>query len=164
MATEILSAQALRELLAYDADTGVFNWLVRPAKNIKAGAVAGCDRGDGYISIRVLGRLYLGHRIAWLHVHGMWPVKYIDHIDGNKSNNAIANLRDVSQSVNMQNRRGAQGNSTHGFLGVSRNGKRWVAQIAADSTRYCLGTFDAPEPAHAAYLEAKRDLHPGSAP
>ena len=161
MAEKILSADYLRSVLNYNPLTGVFTRLVSTNSRVKVGDVAGCDNGKGYMVFSVLGRLYQAHRIAWLYMHGQWPDGNIDHIDGNPSNNAIANLRDVSQSVNMQNQRLAMSHNTSGYLGVSRNGKRWQAEIQSDGKRRPLGTHDTPVEAHAAYLEAKRRLHPG---
>ena len=161
MATEIVSADYLRSILAYDADTGVFTRLVRTGHRVKVGDVAGSKNGLGYIAISVVGRARYAHRLAWLYMHGEWPAGDIDHIDGNPSNNAIANLRDVSHRVNQQNRRRAQSNNTSGFLGAARKRKRWQAIISVDGKLRRLGTFDTPAEANAAYLEAKRLLHPG---
>ncbi len=149
-------------MLHYDAETGVFTWRVRSANCIKVGDVAGSKNGKGYIGIKLLGRQYQAHRLAWLYTHGAWPAGQIDHIDGCRINNAIANLRDVSQSVNQQNIRSARSNNTHGFLGVTRNGKRWRAQICVDGKQRRLDGFSTPELASAAYLEAKRRLHAGN--
>lgn len=161
MATEIVSAQQLREVLHYCPETGVFTWRVSTS-NIKGGDVAGYKRPDGRIDIRVLDRLYKAHRLAWLHVHGEWPVGQIDHINGDPGNNALANLRDVSQSVNLQNQRRARSHNTSGFMGVSRNGEGWMARIVVDGKMHHIGTFETPEFAHIAYLETKRRLHPGN--
>lgn len=161
MADKDFSADYLRSILAYDADTGVFTRLVQTSNCIKVGDVAG-SKSCGYLTIRILGRLYRSHRLAWLYAHGTWPISDIDHIDGNKSNNALANLRDVTATVNGQNQRRAHTRSSHGFLGVTRHGKRWAARITVDGkVRHIGGAFDTPELAHAAYVEAKRRLHEG---
>ena len=160
MASEIVSAQRLREVLHYCPETGVFTWRVSTS-NVKGGDVAGYKRPDGRIDIRVLDGLHKAHRLAWLYVHGAWPAGQIDHIDGCPSNNALANLRDVSPSVNQQNQRRPRSHNTQGFLGVSRNGKGWMARIVVDGKVRHLGTFQTPESAHIAYLETKRRLHDG---
>lgn len=159
---EQIGAVTLRELLAYDEITGVLIWKESPSRNVKAGDIAGHKSSRGYIHIKVLGSAYLAHRLAWLHSRGEWPLGQIDHIDGNKTNNAIANLRDVSQSVNMQNRRTASINSSSGLLGVSRKGDRWEARIRTNGARRYIGSYATPEMAHAAYLAAKRVWHPGN--
>jgi hypothetical protein len=153
------TADLIRELLSYDPLTGIFTRLVR-GKGVRVGDVAGGDC-RGYIRIRVLGRMHFAHRLAWVHFHGMWPVGQIDHIDGCRDHNAIANLRDVSPSVNLQNQHRAHSNNTHGCMGAMRNGKRWQAQIRVDGKRVYLGQFDTPELAHIAYIAAKRELHVG---
>ena len=162
MATEIVSADYLRGILAYNADTGVFTRLISASSNAKAGDVAGSKNSEGYLVIRVLGRLHKAHRLAWVHANGTWPVGQIDHIDGIRDNNALANLRDVSHSVNAQNVRRATSNSTHGFMGATRSGKRWTAQIRVDGKSCHIGSYDTAEEASAAYVKAKRLMHPGS--
>jgi hypothetical protein len=158
-----LTAERLRELLRYDPATGEFRWLQRVG-NRSAGSKAGGASGGGYWSLCVDYRLYSAHRLAWLYTHGIWPKDEIDHRDGNRANNAIANLRDVSRSVNMQNQKRAKRGSQSGVLGVywSKQGRKWVAQIRVDRKLRHIGRFDSAETAHAAYIEAKRALHPGS--
>lgn len=156
-----LTAQRLREVLSYDAVTGVFTRRVRSGNGVKVGDVAGGKHGGGYITISVLGRKYLAHRLAWLYVHGQWPAGEIDHIDGRRDRNTFANLRDVSRSVNQQNQRQSRSDSTHGFFGVTRNGTGWAARIWIGGKHFHLGTFDAPELAQIAYINAKRQLHSG---
>ena len=160
MASNIVSADYLRSILAYDADTGVFTRLVSVSSRAKVGDVAGC-KSNGYIVIRVFGKSRYAHRLAWLYVYGQWPAGDIDHIDGCGTNNRIANLRDVTHSTNMQNLIQATIRNTNGFLGVMRSRKQWEARILVDGKRRYLGQFDTPELAHAAYLEAKRLHHVG---
>lgn len=159
-----LTAERLRELLAYDPGTGTFTWRVRSARRIKVGDAAGCDNGYGYLRIRIDGVEHKAHRLAWLYVNGLWPVSQIDHINGLRDDNRIGNLRDVSQSVNSQNLRSATAqNKSSGLLGVSwhKRDSRWVAQINIDGKKHHLGYFNTAELAYAAYLEAKREFHAG---
>lgn len=102
------------------------------------------------------------HRVAWLIVHGAWPVGLIDHINGEKVDNRLANLREADKAINAQNRRGPAATSTVGFLGVSRqkNG-RFQARIGVGGKNVALGTFDTAEEAHAAHIAGKRRLHRG---
>ena len=155
-----LKAERLRELLNYDPETGVFTWRVSRRATARPGSVAGTITPKGYRAIWI-GANYRAHRLAWLYVHGEWPSGEIDHIDGNRANNAIANLRDVSTSFNHENLRKARSDSRHGFLGVSPMGKRWKARITVRGKFQHLGIYDTPEEAHAVYLEAKRRLHAG---
>lgn len=157
----MITQKRLRELLSYDPDTGVFQWLFSRG-TARAGAVAGSADSYGYLQTKIDRRCYLNHRLAWLYVHGEWPTRQIDHINGKRTDNRLANLRIVSASVNQQNHRVARVDNKCGLLGVSSSGKRWQARISHPGGKDAyLGLFDTPELAHAAYLEAKRRLHPG---
>ena len=163
MAAADLTAARLRELLHYNPDTGVFTWRFGRPK-AAAGAVAGCTKPDGYIVIGVDGFLYRAHRLAWLYMMGAWPSNYVDHINGTPSDNKWANLRDVRQETNLQNQRRATGkNKTSGLLGVCfhKRMNKWHAQIKVSGKQHTVGYFESPEEAGEAYLEAKRQLHPG---
>ncbi len=161
MAKADISAQRLRELLAYDPQTGVFTRLVNRAK-FRAGEVAG-SYCKGRLSVRVAGVTYYAHRLAWLYVNGEWPDGYIDHINGDPADNRIANLRVVTMAVNNQNRRSPRkDNRSSGLMGVyRRNSGNWCSAIRLDGKQYHLGTFASADLAHAAYLVAKRRLHEG---
>jgi hypothetical protein len=161
MATaDSLTAARLREVLSYDPDTGIFTWQVNTGPRAKVGAVAGTLDGGGYVRIKVDGRKYGAHRLAWLFVFDVWPETGVDHRDGVGSNNRIKNLRLATQALNMQNQRKARSNSKCGLLGVSPNGNLWKARIVVDGVHEYLGTFTTPELAHAAYLAAKALYHP----
>ena len=96
-------------------------------------------------------------------MYGEMPKQNIDHINGIRDDNRIENLRDVSQKINLQNKRNPNANSTSKFLGVcwhkSRN--KWQSQIAVNGKDKYLGLFETAELAHEAYLIAKRELHEG---
>lgn len=161
MAANSLTAARLRELLHYDPDTGVFTNRIKRSRKTVPGAVAGCLT-VGRIAIRLDGVLHLAHRLAWLYMTGEWPKMEVDHRDGDASNNRWASLRDVPHQVNIQNQRRPRADNGTGFLGVSRRGDKFLAQIAdKDGGRPRIGEFATPEEAHAAYLEAKRRLHAG---
>lgn len=159
----ILSASELRALLSYDAETGLFVRLVTTSQNARRGTEAGYISPIGYRVISIKGRQFYGHRLAWLYTHGEFPRGQIDHIDGNRANNAIANLRDVVEGINRQNLREPPRHNRLGILGVSRSttGKRYHSRIQIDGVKVHLGTFDTSEEARAAYVAAKRELHPG---
>ena len=82
--TQDLIAERLRELLSYEPETGVFRWRVSRGPAV-AGSVAGSLTTYGYIKIKVDGRFYRAHRLAWIYVHGVWPSKDLDHKDENKA-------------------------------------------------------------------------------
>lgn len=136
-------------------------WRVRPTNRVYVGQVTGWDGGDGYRKIRIDGHQFLAHRLAWVYVYGVWPAE-IDHVNGNRSDNRIANLRSVSHRDNQQNMRLPRSNNSSGYLGVHFDRGRWVAQIRSEGMRHRLGRFDTAEEASDAYLAAKRRLHPFS--
>lgn len=161
MSADVLTAGRVRELFDYNPDTGVFVWKVRPGQRVHVGDVAGSANRDGYRYVSIGDRLYMEHRLAWLHVHGVWPANQIDHRDLDRSNNRIANLREATNAQNKQNQRNAyRNNLSSGVLGVSRRSGGWMARIRLNGHSHCLGTFPTIEQARDAYLEAKRELHP----
>jgi hypothetical protein len=150
-----LTAAKVRDLLDYDPETGEFVWL----KGKTSGKVAGCVAKDGYWLIVINRRLYYAHRLAWLHVHGEWPHRHIDHRDGDRRNNRIDNLRPATVAENAQNRVAYRTNKS-GYLGVvalPRGG--FVAQIMVDGKRKRLGSHSDPAEAHKLYLAAKSEMH-----
>lgn len=161
MAKANLTAKQLRELLHYDPETGIFTWLVRRGCAL-AGDVAGNLTKAGYIQIYVNNIQYKAHRLAWLYVYESFPEKFIDHINGKRSDNKIVNLRNVTNAENVQNLRHARSDNGSGLQGVGKNGrgKKWRATITILGKKKFLGNFHTKELAHQAYLEAKRILHP----
>lgn len=155
-----LTADRLREILAYDPETGVFTWKVRTANCVRVGDVAGSFDDKGYIKIKIDGRMHKAHRLAWLYVHGVWPKSGIDHVNSVRDDNRSANLREATQAENMQNERVSRSNNKTGFLGVAPSYGKFQAQIWVGGKKMHIGTFDTPEEAHAAYLAAKREFHP----
>ena len=158
-----LTAERLREILHYDEETGIFTWKIIVGYRTHVGDVAGSKTRQGYIRIGLMGNLYRAHRLAWLYVFGKDPVNQIDHINLNKSDNRIANIREVTNQQNAQNQYEAQkNNKSSGLRGVSlrnRDGK-WRAQIKINGTLKHLGYFDTKEDAHSEYRAMKVKLHP----
>jgi HNH endonuclease len=155
-----ISQECLREMLSYELASGLFRWRVKASKNTSIGAVAG-THSQGRIVIRIKSQQYLAHRLAWKYVTGEWPNNNIDHRDGDSTNNAFSNLRDVPQSVNLQNLRTAKKTNLCGLLGVRPHRSRFQAGITVAGKWHYLGAFDDKHSAHAAYLDAKRRLHTG---
>lgn len=153
-----LTATRLRELLDYDPATGVFQWKVNRRHNARVGAVAGYINHRGYRQIKIDGRGYSAHRLAWMFVHGCWPSGEIDHKNTTPGDNHFANLRDGTHADNMHNTR-RQRNNTTGFKGVSARCGRYRAQIKANKKHIHLGTFDTPQAAHQAYCAASAKYH-----
>lgn len=154
----------LERVLDYNPNTGEIFWKVTSnTRTAKVGQRAGHLARDGRRYIRLGGKNYLAYRLAWLLTYGKWHDNVIDHIDGDKSNDKISNLRDVEQYVNQQNERCARSNSKTGLLGicwVASKGK-FKAQIRIHPKRIHLGYFTTAEKAHEAYLKAKREIHEG---
>jgi len=145
----------VEEHLSYSTDTGEFTWLKGPRR----GKLAGSITLTGYSEIKVLGHKVLAHRLAWFIVYGEWPKRLIDHIDRNRRNNAIANLREANHSQNYWNTTIANnGEPIKGYTFLAKKG-RYEAQIRANGSKFSLGLFDTPEEARSAYLAAKRKLH-----
>jgi hypothetical protein len=163
MAEPILTAARLRQLYSYDPEAGSFTRLVRIGRNHFPGVVAGAPFGKGYRRLRVDGQTYVVHRLVWLYVNGNWPNGDIDHIDGDKSNNRICNLRDVNRSTNLENLKGTKAKDKSRLLGAFPVNKRsWFSRIQVKGRSIYLGCFQSAEDAHAAYLAAKREFHEGN--
>lgn len=156
----------VREALDYDSETGALTWRIKVGRGRcvrRPRDAAGSLSAKGYTRICIDGVSYYGHRLAWLHMKGEWPSASIDHINGIKTDNRIANLRDVPHLVNCENQRRAKSNNKCGVMGAewfARTG-RWRAQIGVGGRPRHLGYFDTAEEAHVAYVTAKRRLHAG---
>lgn len=151
----------IREAFSYDPATGKLCWKIRTSNRSSIGKEAGSPDGQGYRILMLDKCLLRTHRVAFAHFYGEWPKGFIDHINGDRSDNRICNLRDVSNAENLQNNYKPQKNSTTGLRGVSK-GKRdgtYCAEISVGRVRHRLGTFCSAEQAHAAYLQAKLALH-----
>lgn len=144
-----------KELLEYSPETGIFRWKVglcgRPA-----GHVAG-SKCRGYVRIEIDGVCVRAHRLAWLWVHGCYPSNFIDHINGVRNDNRIANLREATKSQNAAN----QGVMVTNELGIK--GVRWrpkdhlyAATIYVNGKNRHLGSFKTSDEAHQAYCEAAK--------
>lgn len=165
-----ISIEYLRECFDYDPLSGLLTWKHRPVKHFHAeqhqkafnaklaGKAAGCVHKGGYVEMRLCGTRMLVHRIAWALTYGAFPEKSIDHIDGDTTNNRIANLRLAETAENQWNAK-LRVNNTSGYKGVHKRANKWAAYIAVKGKRISLGSFDTPEAAYAARCAAANDLH-----
>ncbi len=154
-----LTAEKLKRLLNYNPDTGVFTWALYRNRLALEGDIAGCVHPTGYVRMHVDGKIHLAHRLAWLYMYGDWPVNEVHHIDGNKENNAIANLADVTCTENMR-ARGSFKNNTSGVKGVAYHklkGK-WCAAIGIGGKNIYLGYFKEFDDAVLARKKAEQEL------
>ncbi len=153
----------LSKHFAYNPETGVFSY-ARDFRRFKKGDAAGTDHGSGYIQIFFGGGKFYAHRLAWWIVNGEIPEgMQIDHIDCNRQNNAIGNLRLARRSEQQRNKV-ARSDNRSGLKGAiynSRPGRRkhWRSCIKVDGKTIDLGWFFTAEDAHAAYVAAARAHH-----
>src|SRR5687768_11945871 len=146
---------ALHENFVYDPKTGVFLW----KKGGRSGRPAFQQNNNGYLRGQIAGCALPAHRAAWLMHHGEWPDRDLDHIDGNRQNNAIANLRVVDFVDNQRNRKTPVTNNT-GVMGVAWRAERqsWRAQIGIDGRNIYLGHFESKALAIVARKAAEKAL------
>ena len=160
----------LHNLLIADFEAGKLYWKERPLEGFKnpikgktwnsryANTEAFTSTSKlGYKSGCINKKIYYSHRVLWKMYTGEWP-KYIDHIDGDPSNNSISNLREVTHHQNMFNQSSTRGSTCH-YKGVSWNTKRkvWVAQIMFNRVQNRLGDFKCPTKAAMVYDKAAKE-------
>jgi hypothetical protein len=173
---ELPDPELLRKLLRYDPETGKLYWRERPQEMFSEEwrwkgwntqyahqeAFKTIDQ-TGYFSGRILTLTIRAHRIVWALVNNEWPQHEIDHLNGDKLDNRIGNLRDVPHRINCQNRK-RRSDNTSGISGVSwhKKTKKWRARVYAGGTRIYLGYFDTVEAAAIARQTAMKKLgyHP----
>jgi hypothetical protein len=157
--TALLTMDEAAKRLHYDPLTGIFTWLVKPSAKVRAGDVAGKVRRDGYRVIKIEGQYWYAHRLAWFLAYGHISDQ-LDHINGDRDDNRLANLREANASQNTINQKRRSDNLS-GFKGVylQRGRNRWRARIRADGQVHDLGYFDTAEEAHQAYSEAAARIH-----
>lgn len=157
----------LRKLVTYDSSTGEFRTINGGGMKRPGEKIGYLEKRTGRVRISFLSVQYFAHRLAWIYEHGDIPEGLmIDHIDGDKQNNRISNLRLVTNSENMQNVPASNSNNKLGLRGVRYcpYKKKFRSTIVINGRRKHLGYFNCPHKAHAAYVEAKKVLHPFSDP
>ncbi|ABV26559.1 HNH endonuclease [Xanthomonas phage Xop411] len=159
MAESDLKLEDVDQLLAYDPATGELRWKVSRG-TAKAGSVTGCTDSKGYLRVKLHGKLYYAHRLAWLLHTGSWPSKHLDHKNGQKYDNRIENLRECDNLENHQNQKKRSDNIS-GVTGVSWNkqNSKWQSRICFAGKEIFLGLFTTIEEASAARAAAKQKYH-----
>lgn len=137
--------------ISYDPDTGKF---YRKGKEIL------CVDKDGYLNVNIKNKRNRGHRLAWFMYYGSWPVSSLDHINQNKLDNRISNLREVTHSENNRNI-GIKTSNTSGIPGViwDKKSEKWSVQIRTDLGRLYLGMYEDIELAELVIEEARIKYH-----
>lgn len=144
----------LAEVLRYEPLTGLLFWTDKAHKSVK-NKQAGTPDHLGYIIVLFKSKPYKAHRLAWLLTYGSWPSQMIDHIDGNTSNNALVNLRDVDNKTNQCNRHKARIDSKSGLMGASPYRNKWKAQIKRNGIIKYLWLYNTAQEAHEVYKKEK---------
>ena len=163
----------LRQILRYEPESGRMYWRHRStelfadeaqgrawnARTANKEAFTSVAN-SGYKQGKILGVVYLAHRVAWAMAHGVWPTGEIDHVNGNRTDNRASNLRQASRAENCRNA-GISVRNSSGLKGVSWDSQtgKWRAQIRTGSSSTSLGRFSTPEEAHAAYCAAAQKHH-----
>jgi len=158
----MITQEELKKQLHYNEETGIFTRLISNHHSVKIGDKAGSLDHD-YWKIVVNKKQYYAHRLAWLYVYGEWsnfPESVIDHIDGNKQNNKIINLRKITHQENILNQK-KRINNTSGVKGISwhKRSKNWQARVMINGASKYLGGFDNLEFAELVVMEARRKYH-----
>lgn len=145
----MITQSELKDILNYNQDTGIFVWKTHLKQSNKyEGDIAGCLHGGGYIAIQIKGVRHYAHRLAWLYVYGKFPDKELDHINRDKADNRISNLREVTRSENMQNV-GLRKDNTSGESNISyrKDRNKYRAFVTNNNKYKSLGHFETIEEA-----------------
>lgn len=142
-----LTVERLRELLTYDPETGKFLW-----NNTTRVTVVGSEAGHvrshhGYRAITIDGTSHYAHRLAWLYTHSEWPKYHVDHKNGDRDDNRICNLADVTRSYNSHNTTKLGRFNTTGFRGVTRYADKFIAQGMIERKLHAISMCDSAEEA-----------------
>jgi hypothetical protein len=158
--------EVLQEYFEYNSETGICYWKKSPAKNTKAWTVAGTKKSDYWV-IRFQNSEYQAHRIFWyLHFKEDPGEDFVDHIDRNKYNNRISNLRIANDEQNQMNLEKAKSNNKTGVLGVcwDKRAQRYKAYITVNKTKKNLGNYKTLEEAAAVRQAAVKQYFGDFAP
>lgn len=153
----------VRELYNYNVTTGELTWKNPTNSHTVKGSVVGSLHKSGYLITSVMGRYFSLHRLIWIFMYGYNPESDIDHIDGDKTNNRLSNLREVSTTCNVRNSKRKSSNKS-GIKGVHFNSckNKWIAEICVNYINKSLGSYNNIEDAVCARFAAEQCLDWGS--
>lgn len=165
MKANLITLERLKQRLTYDPVSGILTWnycegIHRDFNDSHAGKPAGSLSKDGYVALTVDRRYYFAHRLGWYCVTGQYPDRHVDHIDGDRANNAMRNLRLATPLQNTQNKTfdGLGGASKKRGAAFQKREGRWSSKIRYDGVYKWLGYFDDEDSAAAAYEAAAKEL------
>jgi hypothetical protein len=153
----MLTADIARKIWSYDTDTGFFFWKESPKYDVLVGTRAGYFDGK-YWRLAYRGKRYKASRVAWLYTTGEWPKDQIDHINGDKLDDRIINLRNATNAQNCKNRN-LRSDNTLGVKGVHQTKRGFVAQVVVNGVHVLNKTFGTLEAAQEAYIRTARAAH-----
>ena len=175
---QLPSPEVIRQLLRYEPETGKLFWKERGPEWFKSGSRCAADSARswnrkfagkealyaigsvGYPQGKVLNINCRAHRVAWAIHYGFWPTEHVDHVNGNRTDNRLVNLRQATRSENMCNR-SAPSDNTSGLKGVYWNAreKKWHVQLSFEGKRKSVGYFKDKGKAAEAYAAAAAKYH-----
>ena len=135
--------ELLQDYFEYSTETGQVTWIKSPQNHNKVGKIVGAyNKGDNYFYVNFFSEKYPLHRVIWALHYGEWPKLFIDHIDRDRTNNSLTNLRLATKADNCRNRTSKKGSSSQ-YVGVTYKAKsgKWLAQININNKRTHLGSF-----------------------
>ena len=154
----MIKKSRINELIKYNKHTGELIWKKSYCRKVVAGRTAGCI-AEGYVMVKIDGVNIRGHRLAWVCHYGSFPLGDIDHINGDKSDNRIINLRDVTSAENNKNKRISKSN-TSGFSGVYyyKSRGKWRVKARNKGIDFHGGYFDDINEANKAAIKLRENL------
>lgn len=144
-----------KERLDYDPDTGMFRWSTSKKNPRMAGKAAGTVATNGYVMILIFGKRHLAHRIAWFMTSGKWPTYSIDHINRDRQDNRIKNLRDVPHWANVWN----QSNKDVLVGAKQLEDGSWASVHMEYGEQIVRGGYDSADAANLAFIAAQEKVH-----
>ena len=158
--TDTLTQSRLKEVLHYNPDTGDWTWIVSNSNRKPVGSKAGTIGDSGYSIIRIDGKKYRSHRLAFLYMNGSWPKEYVDHANRNRNDNRWCNLREATVNDNNRNR-GLSPLNKSGYKGVywREDRSKWVSRIKVNNKIITLGHYHTKEEAIKVRQKAEKTYH-----